>query len=286
MFDFEIDPSHEEPSINPDAPSSAITLNQDIFYPSGPSLGWTPFTGHTARPVPWSRTIDQYIARPDKYDDADLVAIVDHIPVPNEHGWNLTCVMLTTFAYGTERGNTFENHWENISAIEVFLAKTNISDDSSDKDMELRDVKPAQEKWTLEWWQIVPLEMLHKGATLTNNHTAVEMPNGLRDKLLGTAQSLPLSPTARLQNMSLWTRVTVGPWNAFQVWMCMCVVMAVVLGFVYLLAATGTALLGSDRVARLPRWVTIRQSRRMEDGVVVVDEETSRSLKQAGVVSP
>ena len=271
MYDFQID---SDVTGGP-----AVTLNNDTFVPPGPPLGWTPLTSHTARPVPWDTTIDDYRDQPRRYETADLIAIVDEIPVPNDYGWNLTCVMLTSFAYGTTRDNIFENHWENISVIEVFLQKKNLSDDGNSKGVELREVQPIKEQWTLEWWRIVPVGVMHSGECLHDNYTAFILPDGLRDKLLrnGTAGMIA-TPNTHIETEHSST-ITIGPYNPFQIWILMIIVTAAIVMLAYCLAVVGTALLGSTSRGYLDRWLDGRRTEpelgeKVQDEGLLVDEET------------
>ena len=156
--------------------------------------------------------------------------------------------MLTTFAYGTTKEDTFENHWENISVIEVFVQKKNVSSDhgGNGRGMELRSVDNMKEHWTLEWWRIVPVGIMHAGEGMRDNHTAAILPDGLRDKLLGNSTAnLTSISQSQIEISSSFTNRISGPWNPFQIWMLMILVTAAAVMLAYCLAVVGTALLGS-----------------------------------------
>ena len=133
-----------------------------------------------ALPVPWT-TIESYIDAPNTYEKAGLGGIVQTFPVENEHGWNLTSIWFMTISYGTTRRNQFDNHYSNISIVQILLLQT-----PHKESKDLRRGMDGTEKmdWTLEWWQIMPMPMLFDMQNQTMPET-MSLPPGLKNKLLG-----------------------------------------------------------------------------------------------------
>ena len=275
MHDFKIDPSYTLPNGEPAPPGPAIVLNNFTFYPSGPELGFTGLTEHRSLPVPWTTTVDDYLARPGMYKEAALVGSLSVLPVPNTHGWNLTCVILRTIAYGSTKENEFENGWSNVSAIEVFLQRTNVSHEDR---LELRDVAHPREVWTLEWYQIITMDRLYGGDGINFNgsEASVKLPTGLRDKLLAKS-AVPLQAQGP-------HNVSIGPWNSFQILLLVLGVMAAILGLAYIAAVVGTALLGSNQCVCVDRWLRAEGTKTEEEECLLIDEETGDHLWQGGVI--
>ena len=248
MYDFQIDPYYSHPSHHNDPPSPAILLNNFTFYPPGPSLGWTGLTAHKTQPVPWTTTINDYLTRPSRYDEADLVGSIEALKVPNTHGWNLTCIVLFTVAYGTTPDNTFEARWSNISAIEVFLQRKNVSDsEDGQKRLELRDMEGSREEWTLEWYQIVPMKAVFDGGGIVGNGTSATavLPAGLRDKLLGHDSGVPHEGTVGKWRIELWSGI--------QIFLLVVSLMVVIWSVANVATVVGAALLGSRQNETIDR---------------------------------
>ena len=135
--------------------------------------------------MPWDISIDDYVAQPQTYEAAKLEGMVQEYPVHNEHGWNLTYISFTTFAYGTTEENKFVDSSDKISAVGIFLQRKNVTNHENNEKTELRDLQRTKEQWTLEWWQIVPVNLVRKGEGLRDKNTAAKLPDYLREKLLG-----------------------------------------------------------------------------------------------------
>lgn len=125
--------------------------------------------------------------QPQQYTPADLVATVDGLPVVNTHGWNLTRVTLTTFAYGTTKENEFENRGGNLSAIDLFFRRLSLVKDSVPPGTDIASKTGLSEWWMLQWWQIVPMEEIftNRDRFTNSNMTSAPLPDGLRDHILG-----------------------------------------------------------------------------------------------------
>ena len=193
------------------------------------------------------------------------MGIVDELPVPNEHGWNLTFVSFTTFAYGTNKENRYENHWGNISVVGIFLQRKNVSNHGNDGQIRLHNSQCVTEQWTLEWWQIVPIGLAHLGEGLRDNYTAAKLPDGLKDKLLRKG-SMPstATPTHTVQRLGRFSFVAVT--------------IVIVLFVAFCLARLGTMILGSTRTGDIAQCVDNKRTQDLADEEILIDEKTKEDL--------
>jgi len=164
-------------------------------------LGSTPFTAHTALPVPCTTSLDTYLANPSTYKATDFVGIVEEAKVAaNTHGGNITRVRFTTIGYGEvegEKRNGFDNRGGGeVGAVEVFLRKETWKRTARTADKVLRSSGGASEEgeeeeeeeeevegWALVWWQIVPMALIH-GQEHQPDSSSLLLPSGLEDWLL------------------------------------------------------------------------------------------------------
>ncbi|KAL8719241.1 MAG: hypothetical protein Q9225_003726 [Loekoesia sp. 1 TL-2023] len=134
----------------------SIKLNSGPFFPAGNNLGFTPMTEHIILPVPYSTSIDDYLASPDKYETTEMVAIIENESVPNHHNWNITHIQCINFGYGT-----FDNRYMNISIANLYL------------------LTPRHSQMEIVWWEIENMVLAY-----SHNRTGPVMPKKLEEKLL------------------------------------------------------------------------------------------------------
>ncbi len=181
IYDFTLAPRSDH-NVDPRVPQ--IFLNRNPFYPPNPSADFTSITSHTALVVSGTTTIDSYLARPQKYIQAEATGTVHARPVANVYGLDLTRIQLSTSAYISAKENTLENRVGNIDVVEIFLLKTNhsVAGRGSTEREKVQGSVAMDTTWTLEWWRIVPME------TSSGNERpdtgGAGLPDGLRDKLL------------------------------------------------------------------------------------------------------
>lgn len=133
--------------------------------------------------MPWTTTLEDYLAAPNAHDTTDLVAAVEPLAVNNTLGRNLTAVLLLTVAYGNDKNDTFENFNGNVSAVELFYQTEAYWSETRDHNGTITHAG-TRERWTLEWWQIVPFALLYN-RTVTTDPPSVEIPSALKFKLQG-----------------------------------------------------------------------------------------------------
>ena len=77
--------------------------------------------------LPWGTSFADYFDGMQHIKVAGFSSIVEVQPVANDHGWNLTCLKVATTMLKTVDGKVFENRKVNISTIEVFAQRKNVS---------------------------------------------------------------------------------------------------------------------------------------------------------------
>ncbi|KAL9023743.1 MAG: hypothetical protein Q9196_007004 [Gyalolechia fulgens] len=134
----------------------SVELNSGPFFPPGNHLGFTPFTRHIALPVPYTVSIDDYLASLSQYRPTEMAAIIENESIPNCHGWNITRIQCINFGYGT-----FENRHMNISIANLYL------------------LTPKDSRMEIVWWEIENMAVAY-----SRNRTEPVMPRKLEEKLL------------------------------------------------------------------------------------------------------
>ncbi|KAL8827695.1 MAG: hypothetical protein Q9170_006912 [Blastenia crenularia] len=138
----------------------SVKLNSGPFFPAGNNLGFTPMTRHIALPIPYSESIDDYLASPSEHESTEMAAIIATEPVPNRYNWNVTRIQCISFGYGT-----FDNHGMNTSIANLYL------------------LTPKSSQMEIVWWEIENMAVAH-----SRSRTVPIMPKKLEEKLLHGAQ--------------------------------------------------------------------------------------------------
>ena len=201
---------------------------------------------------------------PSIYPTTNILLSLRAFPVQNEHGWDITCVVIYTLNYSDHKGKGketkgFDNRNGDINAVKLYFSTSKVGiatlDRNKDGVLEIRDVKADEkdadayntERWHLQWWSLSPMSFMASETGLNDEDYAMPIPEGLEAKLLSatdrknnphTCEADPREEEEREEEEGIWAggagepfispHKRIGPWNALQIWAAAALVVSVV----------------------------------------------------------
>ncbi|KAL8965432.1 MAG: hypothetical protein Q9183_003857 [Haloplaca sp. 2 TL-2023] len=111
--------------------------------------------------MPFTDTLDSYLASPSSYPVTETAAMIGAVPVTNPYGWNITAIRCISMGYGD-----YEDRERDIPSVSVYLHT------------------PANATtWSFVWWTMEPI--IHPDNDFSDPEAPV-LPKGLEAKLLAT----------------------------------------------------------------------------------------------------